>query len=92
MQPDGAEDKQQPARGPVNPIAAASRWCLIALVRLYQHTLGAVLPDACRFTPTCSVYFIEAVRRHGAIKGAWLGVRRLLRCHPYCAGGHDPVP
>ncbi|MFH1730123.1 MAG: membrane protein insertion efficiency factor YidD [Planctomycetota bacterium] len=64
----------------------------MAPVWLYQHTLGVVLPDSCRFTPTCSDYFIQAVRKHGAIEGAWLGVRRFLRCHPYCKGGHDPVP
>jgi putative membrane protein insertion efficiency factor len=73
-------------------LAALPRASLIGLVRLYQYTLGAVLPDACRFSPTCSEYFVQAVRKHGAAKGAWLGVRRILRCHPYCDGGHDPVP
>jgi len=64
----------------------------IGLVRLYQHTLGAVLPDSCRFEPTCSEYCIQAVRKFGALRGAWLGIRRILRCHPYCDGGRDPVP
>ncbi len=72
--------------------AAIARGILIALARLYQYTLGAVLPDSCRFAPTCSEYFIGAVRKHGALRGAWLGVRRLLKCHPYHAGGRDPVP
>ncbi len=65
---------------------------LIALARLYQKTVGIMLPDACRFTPTCSQYFIEAVRRHGAVRGAWLGFRRLMRCNQFFKGGHDPVP
>ena len=65
---------------------------LVGLARLYQHTLGVVLPDSCRFSPTCSQYFIQAVRKHGALKGAWLGVRRILRCHPFGGSGHDPVP
>jgi hypothetical protein len=65
---------------------------LVALARLYQHTLGMVLPDTCRFTPTCSEYFARAVRKHGALRGAWLGVKRILRCNRYFEGGNDPVP
>ncbi len=72
--------------------AAIARGGLIALARLYQYTLGAVLPDSCRFAPTCSEYFIGSVRKHGALRGTWLGVRRLLKCHPYHEGGRDPVP
>ncbi|MFW6157978.1 MAG: membrane protein insertion efficiency factor YidD [Planctomycetota bacterium] len=68
------------------------RALLIGLARLYQCTLGAALPDSCRFSPTCSEYFVRAVRKHGALRGAWLGVRRVLRCHPYHEGGRDPVP
>ena len=73
-------------------LAAIPVLLLVGLARLYQHTLGAVLPDSCRFSPTCSDYFIQAVRKHGALKGAWLGFRRILRCHPYGGSGHDPVP
>jgi uncharacterized protein len=76
----------------VSGMTWAVRSVLIGLVRLYQLTLGALLPDACRFTPTCSQYFIAAVTKHGAFKGVWLGIRRIARCHPFCAGGHDPVP
>jgi len=72
--------------------AALPRLAIIGMVRLYQRTLGAILPDACRFSPTCSQYVIEAVGKHGALRGAWLGLRRVLRCHPYRDGGHDPVP
>lgn len=67
-------------------------WFLIALVRLYRVTLSPLLGQSCRFEPSCSSYFIEAVRRHGAWHGARLGVARLLRCRPFHAGGYDPVP
>jgi putative membrane protein insertion efficiency factor len=62
------------------------------LIRLYQLTISPVLPPSCRFTPSCSQYTLEAVLRYGALKGGWLGARRLLRCHPFHPGGFDPVP
>jgi putative membrane protein insertion efficiency factor len=65
---------------------------LSLLVRAYQLTLGTVLPPACRFQPSCSNYALEALRRHGALAGSWLALRRLLRCHPFAPGGYDPVP
>ena len=65
---------------------------LRAAVRAYRWVLSPLLPQACRFTPTCSRYTYEAVERFGALKGSWLGVRRILRCHPFHAGGYDPVP
>lgn len=66
---------------------------LIALVRLYQFTLGHVLGGQCRFSPTCSQYSIEALRKHGALKGTWLTLGRLAKCHPWGGGGgDDPVP
>lgn len=65
---------------------------LTLMVRLYRYTVGTVLPDACRFQPTCSTYALEALRTHGAVRGTWLTVRRLLRCHPLSPGGYDPVP
>lgn len=61
-------------------------------VRLYRLVLAPVLPPSCRFYPSCSSYALEALERHGAIRGSWLTVRRLARCHPYCEGGVDPVP
>ncbi|HKQ05914.1 MAG TPA: membrane protein insertion efficiency factor YidD [Blastocatellia bacterium] len=64
---------------------------LIALIRGYQMVISPMLPPACRFTPTCSAYTLEAVRRYGALRGAYMGVRRLLRCHPFHPGGYDPV-
>lgn len=68
------------------------RRLLIALVRGYRLLLSPWLGSACRFEPTCSVYALGALERHGAAAGSWLTLRRLARCHPWCAGGHDPVP
>lgn len=68
------------------------RAVLLALVRAYQLLLSSWLPAACRFTPSCSNYAIEAIRRHGAGAGAYLAAARIVRCGPWCAGGHDPVP
>ena len=65
---------------------------LLRLVRSYQRWISPVRPPACRFTPTCSAYAVEAVERFGALRGGWLATRRLLRCGPWHPGGHDPVP
>lgn len=65
---------------------------LITLVRGYRLLFKPWLGNACRFEPTCSAYAIEALERHGAAAGSYLAARRLLRCHPWCAGGCDPVP
>ena len=64
---------------------------LIHILRGYQVLISPLLPPACRFTPTCSEYAIEAVRHHGALRGVYLAARRLLRCHPFHPGGYDPV-
>jgi len=82
--------------------SAAARWLralhdlprrgLIAGVLAYRFALKPWLGNACRFEPSCSAYALEALRRHGAMAGAALGTARLLRCHPWCEGGHDPVP
>ncbi|MEG1609817.1 MAG: membrane protein insertion efficiency factor YidD [Bilophila sp.] len=61
-------------------------------VRLYQWVLSPVLPPSCRFYPTCSAYAIEAVLTHGTLKGGWLALCRIFRCHPWSLGGYDPVP
>jgi putative membrane protein insertion efficiency factor len=61
-------------------------------VRAYQYTLAWLLGGHCRFTPTCSYYALEAIERHGVLKGWWLAMCRVSRCHPFCAGGYDPVP
>ncbi|MEW5893768.1 MAG: membrane protein insertion efficiency factor YidD [Pseudomonadota bacterium] len=65
---------------------------LIGLIRLYQIALSPYFGSQCRFTPTCSEYAKAAVQQHGALKGSWLALRRIARCHPYHPGGHDPVP
>ncbi len=72
-------------------IGAIPRNGVIGLIRLYQF-FSAPFPPSCRFTPSCSTYTLEAVRTHGAIKGSWLGVKRIARCQPFSAGGADPVP
>ena len=63
-----------------------------AAIRAYQLFLSPLLPPSCRFTPSCSQYALEAVTRHGALRGSWLAARRLARCHPFHPGGFDPVP
>lgn len=68
------------------------RRTVIGLLRFYKACVSPLLPAACRFHPTCSEYAIEAVRLHGTARGIWLGLRRLFRCHPFTAGGFDPVP
>jgi len=65
---------------------------LVGILRAYRSLLSPFLPPACRFYPSCSSYAIQAVEKYGAVKGAWLAARRLLRCHPYNPGGYDPVP
>lgn len=64
----------------------------IISIRIYQHTLAALLGGQCRFHPTCSEYGIEAIRTHGAWHGFWLGLKRICKCHPWHPGGLDPVP
>ena len=64
----------------------------LSIIRLYQRFISPILPPSCRFVPSCSRYSYEAIERYGVARGGWLGVRRLLRCHPLHPGGHDPVP
>jgi putative membrane protein insertion efficiency factor len=68
------------------------RTVLLALIRAYQYLFRPLLGSNCRFYPSCSDYAREAVEKHGALRGAWLAVRRIARCHPYHPGGYDPVP
>ncbi|MCL2030168.1 MAG: membrane protein insertion efficiency factor YidD [Oscillospiraceae bacterium] len=65
---------------------------LLRLIRLYRRYISPLSPPSCRFAPTCSAYALEAVERHGPLKGGWLSLRRFLRCHPFRKGGYDPVP
>lgn len=61
-------------------------------IHFYRYCISPLTPASCRFTPTCSEYAIEAIMRHGAIKGTWLALRRICRCHPWGGSGYDPVP
>jgi putative membrane protein insertion efficiency factor len=65
---------------------------MIALITAYRWTIGPMLGNRCRFYPSCSQYSLEAIQQHGALRGAWLTILRLLRCHPWHPGGYDPVP
>ncbi len=77
---------------PWHTLKSVPRRLLVALVNVYRLFFKAWLGNACRFEPSCSAYALQALQRHGAVKGTWLTAGRLLRCHPYCAGGCDPVP
>ena len=65
---------------------------LILLINFYRYAISPLIPPRCRFTPTCSQYAVEAIRKHGALKGGWLAAKRIARCHPFGGCGHDPVP
>ncbi|KAA6448495.1 membrane protein insertion efficiency factor YidD [Bacillus swezeyi] len=62
------------------------------IIRIYQKWISPILPPSCRFYPTCSNYGLEAIEKHGAFKGGWLTIKRILKCHPFHPGGVDPVP
>lgn len=64
----------------------------LALIRGYQRIISPVFPPSCRFSPSCSEYTYQAIEKYGALRGGWLGIRRISRCHPWNAGGYDPVP
>jgi len=68
------------------------RKLIVAILRLYKVVLSPMLPSACRYYPSCSEYMRQAVEKYGVARGLWMGAKRLLRCHPFHAGGIDPVP
>ncbi|MFL6159555.1 MAG: membrane protein insertion efficiency factor YidD [Marmoricola sp.] len=68
------------------------KWLLIGLLKAYRFAISPLYGQVCRYHPTCSAYALEAVTVHGSIKGSWMAVRRIGRCHPWAAGGYDPVP
>ena len=67
-------------------------WLLLLPIYFYRRCISPLLPPACRYTPTCSQYAIEAIKKHGPIKGLWLAIKRISRCHPWGGSGYDPVP
>jgi len=75
-----------------NPVSKALAWPLIQVVRLYRLAISPWFGANCRFDPTCSTYAIEALQVHGILKGTWLAVKRIGRCHPWGGSGYDPVP
>ncbi len=68
------------------------KYLMIALIKFYQNCISPLLPNVCRYKPTCSEYFIQALQIHGVWKGSILGIKRILRCHPWGGSGYDPVP
>ena len=64
----------------------------MGLIRVYKFVISPLFPNSCRFYPTCSEYSFEAIKKYGSIKGTWLGIKRVARCHPFHPGGYDPVP
>jgi putative membrane protein insertion efficiency factor len=75
-----------------NSISAWIRYVVLLILKGYKKFLSPFLPSACRFEPTCSVYMYQAIQKMGIMKGLYWGIRRILRCHPFCEGGFDPVP
>ena len=90
LQPGGAGVAA--SSGVVGVVMTALARLLLLLVRTYQLSISPLLPPTCRFYPSCSEYAAQAIRLHGPLRGAWLATRRLGRCHPFHAGGVDPVP
>ena len=79
-------------RDVVRMVSKGVVWLLVLPIRFYQIAISPLLGPSCRFTPTCSDYARQALLKHGPVKGLWLAVRRILRCHPWGGSGYDPVP
>ena len=75
-----------------NPFRFRIRRVILLILKGYKKYISPFLPPACRFEPTCSVYMYQAIQKKGILKGLYWGLKRVLRCHPFCAGGFDPVP
>lgn len=70
----------------------AAIWLLLLPIKFYRGCISPMLPPACRYTPTCSQYAMDAIRIHGPLRGSWLAIKRICRCHPWGGSGYDPVP
>ena len=79
-------------RGSAVRLGALVKYVLIGLLKAYRLLISPLYGQVCRYYPSCSSYALQAVQHHGAVRGSWLAVRRLARCHPWAAGGYDPVP
>ena len=73
-------------------ISKLVNYLLIGLVQFYRYALSPLMPSTCRFYPTCSMYMLQALQRYGPLKGSYLGIKRILKCHPFHKGGYDPLP
>lgn len=69
-----------------------ARVIFVLPIRFYKGCISPMFPPSCRFTPTCSTYMLEAIMKHGILRGSWLGIKRIMRCHPWGGSGYDPVP
>ncbi len=76
----------------INLAAKLFKFIFIGLIRVYQYLISPLIPASCRYTPTCSHYGVEAIQKHGPIKGGWLTIKRISKCHPWGGSGYDPVP
>lgn len=85
-------ERRQPDRAQARALASVMKYFILFLLRTYKAMLSPLLGPRCRFHPSCSSYAIEAIDRFGPLRGGWLALRRIGRCHPLNAGGHDPVP
>jgi hypothetical protein len=76
----------------INNILKVLAFPFILLIKIYQIFISPLFPSSCRYTPTCSQYTLEALKKYGVLKGLWLGIKRISRCHPWGGSGYDPVP
>lgn len=76
----------------MNPTTKALVWVLTVPIKIYRAAISPMLPASCRYSPTCSEYALEALKKHGPLKGSYLALKRIMRCHPWGGSGYDPVP